>query len=134
MEATASPVRQFLRSAFRWQRGRQQSGYDKMLLLQSRWPLPFDVYVLRFREASEIPPHTDPVAEGRHYRCNIVVKRAHEGGDFVCATPIFATRRIKLFRPDACEHSVTRVVRGSRYVLSIGWVRRPRPAVRPSSR
>ena len=64
------------------------------------------------------------MAIGRHYRCNIVVKRAKEGGEFVCKTPIYATSRIKIFRPDACEHSVTRVVRGSRYVLSIGWVRR----------
>ena len=135
MNATAaSPVRQFLRNVFRWQRGRQHSGYDKMLLLQSRWPLPFDVYVLRFRQGAEIPPHTDPVAEGRHYRCNIVVKAAGEGGTFLCDAPIFATMRIKVFRPDACEHSVTRVVRGSRYVLSIGWVRTPLPIDRPSSR
>jgi hypothetical protein len=42
----------------------------------------------------------------------------------VCADPIFETRRIKLFRPDACEHSVTRVVGGSRYVFSLGWVLR----------
>jgi hypothetical protein len=27
-----------------------------------------------------------------------------------------------LVRPDACEHSVTRVVGGSRYVFSVGWV------------
>jgi hypothetical protein len=122
--AGTSPVREYLRTAFRWQRGRQQSGYDKMLLLQSLWPLPFDVYVLRFPEGAEIPPHTDPVAKGRHYRCNIVVRRAQEGGEFVCAMPIFETRRIKLFRPDACEHRVTRVTSGTRYVLSIGWIRR----------
>lgn len=120
----SSPAREYFRTAFRWQRGRQRSGYDKMLLLQSLWPLAFDVYVLRFPEGAEIPQHTDPVAIGRHYRCNIVVKRAKEGGEFVCKAPIFATSRIKIFRPDACEHSVTRVVRGSRYVLSIGWVRR----------
>lgn len=95
-----------------------------MLLLQSAWPLPFDVYVLRFRPGGEIAPHVDPVSIGRHFRCNVVIRRAKEGGEFVCAAPIFATRRIKLFRPDACEHSVTRVVRGTRYVLSIGWVRR----------
>jgi hypothetical protein len=41
----------------------------------------------------------------------------------VCKTPIFETPRIKLFRPDACEHSVTLVEGGSRYVLSFGWVR-----------
>jgi hypothetical protein len=96
-----------------------------MLLLQSLWPLPFDVYILRFPEGAEIPAHTDPVAKGRHYRCNIVVKRAREGGEFVCATPIVATRRIKVFRPDTCDHSVTRVTRGTRYVLSIGWIRSP---------
>jgi hypothetical protein len=67
-------------------------------------------------------PHNDPVKHGRHYRLNIVVKASPSGGEFVCAAPLFASRRIKLFRPDACEHSVTRVVGGSRYVLSIGWV------------
>lgn len=133
MSAPTSPLRQYLRNALRWREGRQRSGYDKMLLLQSAWPLPFDVYLLRFREGSEIPPHTDPVAAGRHYRCNVVVKRAKTGGEFVCAEPIFATRRIKLFRPDACEHSVTRVVAGTRYVLSIGWVRRLGATASPSS-
>lgn len=79
-------------------------------------------YLLRYPEGAEIPPHTDPVQARRHYRLNIVLKASPAGGEFVCATPIFATRRIKLFRPDACEHSVTRVLGGSRYVLSIGWV------------
>ena len=40
---------------------------------------------------------------------------------FIC-TLVDATKRIKLFRPDACEHSVTPVVGGSRYVFSLGWV------------
>lgn len=94
-----------------------------MLLLQSMWPLPFDAYLLRFPEGSEIRPHTDPVSGGRHYRLNIVVKKAQAGGEFICASPIFETTRIKFFRPDACEHSVFRVSKGSRYVFSIGWVR-----------
>jgi hypothetical protein len=119
-------IRESLRSyaalAFRWQRGRQGSGYDKMLLATARWPLPFDSYLIRYPEGSAIPPHTDPVQSGRHYRLNIVLKSPQSGGEFVCATPIFATKRIKLFRPDACEHSVTQVVGGSRYVFSLGWV------------
>ena len=119
-----SMLRTYLRTALRWQRGRQRSGYDKMLLLHSMWPLPFDVYVLRFPEGAEIAPHVDKVSFGAHYRLNIVVKKAASGGEFVCKTPIFETPRIKYFRPDACEHSVTRVNSGSRYVLSIGWVRR----------
>ena len=122
----ATELRNYFSLAFRWQRGRQGTGYDKMLLLTARWPLPFDSYLIRYPEGSEIPPHTDPVQAGRHYRLNIVLKSPRSGGDFVCATPIFATRRIKLFRPDACEHSVTRVVGGSRYVFSLGWVLRPR--------
>ncbi|MEH6565282.1 MAG: 2OG-Fe(II) oxygenase [Halopseudomonas sp.] len=115
-------TRQYLTTAFRWQKGRQGTGYDKMLLLTASWPVRFDSYLIRYPEGAEIPPHTDPVAVGRHYRLNIVLKASHAGGEFVCATPLFATRRIKLFRPDACEHSVTRVVGGSRYVLSLGWV------------
>jgi hypothetical protein len=108
-----SSLRAFFSTAFRWQRGRQGSGYDKMLLATAPWPIPFDSYLIRY---------TDPVTNGRHYRLNIVLKSPREGGEFVCASPIFQTRRIKLFRPDACEHSVTRVVGGSRYVLSVGWV------------
>jgi hypothetical protein len=114
----------YWRTALRWQRGRQGTGYDKMLLLTARWPLPFDSYLIRYPDGSEIPPHTDPVAAGRHYRLNVILKSPQRGGEFVCATPIIATRRIKLFRPDASDHSVTRVEGGSRYVLSIGWVLR----------
>lgn len=117
-------LREFLATAWRWQRGRQNSGYDKMLLATGRWPLPFDGYLIRYPEGSAIPPHTDPVKQGRHYRLNIVLKASPRGGEFVCRQAIFSTRRIKLFRPDACEHSVTRVEGGSRYLLSIGWVRR----------
>ena len=123
----SAALREYFQRALRWESGRQRSGYDKMLLLHGRWPLPFDMYLLRFPQGAEIAPHTDPVTSGRHYRLNIVLKRALAGGEFVCAAPIYASTRIKLFRPDACEHSVTRVERGSRYVLSIGWVRCARP-------
>ncbi|MBS1806736.1 MAG: 2OG-Fe(II) oxygenase [Acidobacteria bacterium] len=113
----------FFRTAFRWQRGRQNSGYDKMLLLQSWWPLPFDLYLLRYPEGSEVPPHRDTVSFGRHYRLNVILWRAQSGGDFACAHPIVASRRLNLFRPDIHEHSVSRVLRGTRYVLSLGWIR-----------
>jgi hypothetical protein len=121
MSALAS-LRSYAKLAFRWQRGRQGSGYDKMLLLTAPWPLPFDSYLIRYPEGSSIPAHTDPVQQGRHYRLNVILKSPKSGGEFVCASPIYSSERIKLFRPDACEHSVTRVEGGSRYVLSIGWV------------
>ncbi len=112
-----------LTELFRWRRGRQASGYDKMLLLRLTWPLPCDVYLLRFPTGSEIHPHTDSVALGRHYRLNIAICKALAGGEFRCTAPIYASPRINLFRPDASEHSVTRVESGRRYVLSFGWVR-----------
>jgi hypothetical protein len=114
-----------------WQRGRQGTGYDKMLLATAKWPIPFDSYLLRYPTGSAIPAHTDPVTDKRHYRLNIVVRKAGRGGQFICATPIFATERIKLFRPDACEHSVSEVTQGARYVLSIGWIL---PAKKPMDR
>ena len=115
-------LRDYASQAFRWQSGRQGTGYDKMLLLTAPWPVPFDAYLIRYPQGACIPPHTDPVSSGRHYRLNLILKSPRSGGEFVCADPIFESRRIKLFRPDACEHSVTEVVGGSRYVLSIGWV------------
>lgn len=122
-------LKDYFATAFRWQRGRQQSGYDKMLLLYGRWPVPFDLYLLRFPEGSEIRPHTDPVSENRHFRLNVVILKAAQGGEFRCRNPIFESARIKLFRPDVSEHSVTKVIRGNRYVFSLGWLR---PASKPS--
>lgn len=115
-------LRNWARQAFRWQTGRQGTGYDKMLLLAGTWPLPFDSYLIRYPEGSCVPPHTDPVGQGRHYRLNLILKAPRSGGEFVCATPIYSSARIKLFRPDQCEHQVTTVHGGSRYVLSVGWV------------
>jgi hypothetical protein len=112
-----------LRKLFRWERGRQQSGYNKMLLCGAMWPIKFDVYLLHFPQGSEIAPHTDKVTSGKHYRLNIVLKNANEGGEFVCSNPIFETKRIKLFRPDECEHQVSKIIKGSRYLLSIGWIK-----------
>lgn len=112
----------FLKKLFRWERGRQQSGYDKMLLCGAIWPIKFDTYLIRFPKGSEIAPHTDVVQSGKHYRLNIVLKKAKVGGEFICSNPIFETKRIKLFRPDVSEHQVTKVEEGNRYIFSVGWV------------
>jgi hypothetical protein len=107
---------------FKWVKGRQGSGYDKMLLSTLPWPIPFDCYLLRFPEGSEIAPHKDPVTKGKHFRLNIILKKSLSGGQFLCENPILQTSRMNLFRPDISEHSVTKVVGGSRYVFSIGWL------------
>jgi len=117
-----SAARDYLRNWLRWQRGRQGTGYDKLLLLANPLVVPFDLYLLRFPDGTEIPPHQDPVTGKRHYRLNIILKRPRAGGEFICVDPIFETKRIKLFRSDVSVHSVTKVQGGSRYVLSLGWV------------
>jgi hypothetical protein len=119
-----SHIKEFFKTAWRWQKGRQLSGYDKMLLLWGLLPLPFDIYLIRYRVGSYIKPHVDQVKSGRHFRLNVILKQSKEGGDFVCDNCIINTKRIKLFRPDLNEHSVTEVKQGNRYILSVGWVRK----------
>jgi hypothetical protein len=110
-------------SWLRWNAGRQETGYHKLLLATSPVPVPFDLYLLRYRVGAGIPPHVDPVDGRRHYRINIVLREAERGGCFSCVAPIFETRRIKVFRPDVSEHAVSTVEAGTRLVLSLGWAR-----------
>ena len=74
-----------------------------------------------------IPPHVDQVASGRHFRLNLLLRRAKSGGEFICQDPLYESRRIKYFRPDISQHSVTKVLAGSRLLLSIGWIRKSLP-------
>lgn len=106
----------------RWQRGRQRTGYDKLLLAASPWPIPFDLHLLRFREGSAIPPHRDPTTRGRHVRVNLVLVPARRGGHFVCERTLLDTPRVKVFRSDLAEHAVTEIEEGQRWVLSLGVV------------
>lgn len=112
-----------LMTLFCWQKGRQKADYKKMLLATARWPVPFDVFLLRFDEGSEIPLHIDQVKKGYHHRINIVLKHGKQGGQFICENPIFESKRVKYFRPDISAHQVTKITKGIRYVLSIGWIR-----------
>lgn len=105
-----------------WTQGRQGTGYNKIKLFESQ-KLKCDGYLLYYPEGSEIPLHTDPVTLGRHYRLNIMLKKARKGGDFICANPLFKCWRLFFFRPDASPHAVSRIDSGYRVMLSIGWVR-----------
>ena len=111
---------------FRWQEGRQGTGYDKMLLATARWPVAFDAYLLRFPEGTAVPFHTDPAPAGqRRFRMNVFLRQAKRGGEFVTRSEvgrIVSWPRLELFRPDLAEHAVTRVEEGSRLVLSVGWL------------
>lgn len=107
---------------FRWIYGRQDTGYKVIKLFNCTWPIQFDAWILRYCEGDYIPPHTDPVEQGRHYRCNIVLWDADVGGVFVCNSTIYNSKRIKLFRSDINEHAVTKIEKGVRYVFSFGVV------------
>lgn len=106
---------------FRWIGGRQDSGYQRMLVFRSKL-VRADMYLLRFPKGSAIADHVDTVGAGRHFRMNVIVKKAAHGGYFQCRHCIIDLPRLKVFRPDLHRHSVTRVKAGTRYVLSIGWV------------
>ncbi len=105
-----------------WQRGRQGTGYNKIKVFESKH-LMCDCYLLYYPQGSEILPHIDPVSSGKHYRLNVMLKRAEDGGDFVCKNPLLRLWRVFLFRPDISEHAVSRIEKGYRVMFSIGWVR-----------
>ena len=114
--------KEYIKNCFRWRSGRQETGYHKMLLLWSKFPVPFDIYILKYPLNSEIKPHVDKVKGGKHFRLNIILKNAKKGGVFNVNHCIFETKRIKFFRPDLSEHSVTKITEGNRILFSLGFV------------
>lgn len=105
----------------RVQTGRQGTGYFKRALFESKT---FDAWILTFPKGSRVPPHRDPINGRAHFRLNIVFQEAEEGGTFICADPIFMGRRFAFFRSDKSVHCVSRVVKGERKVISIGFAPR----------
>jgi hypothetical protein len=108
---------------FHWTKGRKNSGYEIFTLIHSIH-LPFDCYIIRYPTGAYLVPHRDPVKGKKHYRCNIILKSPKRGGEFVCADPIISWKRLKFFRSDLSEHSITEVLEGSRYIFSFGWVKK----------
>ena len=102
-----------------WKPGRQNSGYLKKKLLESLWPIPHDLYLLKYPEGSFILPHKDPAPIGfQHWRINLILKKA-KGGRFNCNTS-YNFGRLFVFRSDNTLHSVSKVTSGCRFVLSLG--------------
>jgi hypothetical protein len=107
---------------FKWELGRKNTQYSRMTLICNPFLIPWHVLILKFPEGSHIPSHKDPMKGRRHWRLNIIVKSAKEGGEFVCENSIIQSRFLNFFRSDLYEHSVNKVNQGTRYVLSIGWM------------
>lgn len=103
---------------FCWKQGRQETGYRKMTLFSFLF---VDLYLLKYPTGTFINPHVDCVDNWKHYRLNIVLNKA-VGGEFICPNAFFNYSRIKFFRPDIHEHSVSMITSGVRFVLSLGWV------------
>ncbi|WP_144106824.1 2OG-Fe(II) oxygenase [Paraburkholderia sp. BCC1886] len=114
---------------FRWQEGRQNTGYRLFTMINSK-RFALDMHLIAYPTGSSIPPHRDPVEPTHgHYRLNIEVRKAKRGGEFQCGRCLFRFWRISFFRPDIEEHSVTNIDEGQRLLLSIGWKRRIKTAV-----
>ena len=106
-----------------WQLGRNNTGYKKLQLLSSKI-FKMDMYLLQFPEGSYTDSHRDesPLEGHQHHRVNIVLKEAVRGGKFVIKG-MSQEGRIHKFRPDSFSHKVTKIKEGTRYVLSIGWLK-----------
>ena len=106
----------------RWEMGRQGGGYRKMKLFSSE-KRKMDIYLLHFPEGSEVPIHIDPAPEGFiHQRLNIFLKRPKEGGQIFVEGPVLNIGPFNLFMASVWRHLMTRVTKGSAYILSIGWL------------
>ena len=106
----------------KWEQGRHNSGSPKIEVILSPKYL-FACYILKYPKGSEIPEHTDPVPKGyEHHRLNIVLWKGTGGQLKIDGKPV--NKRIIKFRPDLSPHEVSKVTKGIRYVLSIGWLKR----------
>jgi hypothetical protein len=116
-----------------WEHGRQGTGYLKHRLASAMWPIPWDVYLLKFPPGSHIPRHRDLSVLGRHYRLNVTLWNAHPKHPFQSTGWLWRGfgRRVVLFRPDIHAHAVRRIEIGTRYVLSFGWLCRDRDGRQP---
>jgi hypothetical protein len=101
----------------KWEEGRQGNGYYKFKLFQF---LSFDCYLLKFPEGSQVPNHKDKVDNKKHYRFNVIIKNAKQGGKICAEKWIYRCKRFHLFRPDKNWHLMTKVEKGTKYILSFG--------------
>ena len=104
-----------------WEQGRQGTGYLKRLLLRGKT---WDLYLLKYPEGSYIPAHKDPVPGFEHHRINIVLIKPKAGGQFWMENIPETAKRFIYFRSDITTHGIKKIERGTRWVLSFGWIRK----------
>jgi len=78
-----------------------------------------NIYLVRYPQGHKVVPHIDMISEGRLYKLNCVLAKPKAGGEFICEKNIFNLfGRVYLFRPDLHQHRVSKIERGSRWLLS----------------
>mgnify|MGYP003124943955 FL=1 len=108
---------------FTWTQGRKMTHYYKCALLRSE-KMKLDMYLLKFPTGSYIDNHKDPAPEGyEHHRINFILNKNFKGGKFIIKGKA-QEGRIHKFRPDRFKHKVTKIKEGTRYVFSIGYLRK----------
>lgn len=104
-----------------WILGRQNTGYKKLNIFQF---LNMDCWLLKYEAGDFIPVHTDPVPGRKHWRLNITLKKATEGGHLYIQNMDNKRWRvggpIVLFRSDLSPHEVSPIISGERLVLTFG--------------
>ena len=91
-----------------------------------RWPFYSALFlsVISYPKGSVVEKHHDgginpltmrPILG---FNFNIVLKKAAEGGKFICPESWVNTSRIKIFNGDKYDHEVTRVEKGKRVIFS----------------
>lgn len=106
----------------KWEKGRQNSGYEKFLFFGNKFIIPFDAYILKIPQGVAVPPHKDPAPDKKtHFRLNIVLKKA-KGGLFICQNSIINNSRVAFFKASKETHSMEKVEKGNIYLLSFGWL------------
>lgn len=111
---------------WRWDKGRQNSGYAKFTLAYSK-RFKFDAYIIKIPRGTGVPIHVDPSVPGaEHHRVNITLWAPVYGGDTMAFDETDALKlmpRCYHFRPDIQEHLVTTAIGGNLWILSFGWLK-----------
>lgn len=80
----------------------------------------FSINVVTYHEGHHVLKHNDPMGEGRYFKFNVVLKKPQKGGHFFAEKVIFNLfDRVYFFRPDKYMHSVSKIEKGQRALLSI---------------
>lgn len=94
------------------------------LLIQEEVIASAGTSMVRHTQGEFTAPRVDVRDEGRHVRCDLLLRPAARGGDFrIADTPVpLVAGDAVVYYPDVDEHKVVKVIAGARYALSCGSI------------